>query len=59
MKTVIQHQPLRTPQGWNGQEASLVMQIEKLFNDVYRLISILQEKIKELEPDPEEESEGE
>jgi hypothetical protein len=53
MKTVIQHQPLRTPQGWNGQEASLVMQIENLFNDVYRLISILQEKIKELESDSE------
>ena len=53
MKTVIQHQPLRTPQGWNGQETALVMQIENLFNDVYRLISILQEKIKELEWDSE------
>lgn len=50
---IIQHPPLRTPKGWKDQDAALVMQIENLFTDVYRLISILQKKIKELESDSE------
>ena len=44
-----QHPPLRTPNDWKGQAASLVIQIERLFDDVYTQISQLKEKNKELE----------
>lgn len=50
-----QHQPLRTPTGWTGQEASLVMQIDRLFDDIYQMIGKIQEKLKELEAEIEEE----
>ena len=53
-KTIMQHQPLRTPQGWTGQNAALVMQIDRLFDDVYKQITLLKEKIDELEADSEE-----
>lgn len=49
MKSVIQHPPLRTPREWTGDKASLVMQIDRLFDDVYREITLLRERIKELE----------
>jgi hypothetical protein len=54
MAKTIQHQPLRVPQGWKDQSASLVMQIDRLFDDIYRQIALIQEKLKELE-EPEEE----
>jgi len=49
MKQTRQHQPLRRPSGWNGDAASLVVQIDSLFDEVYRLISNLERKVKELE----------
>jgi ribosome-associated translation inhibitor RaiA len=45
----IQHQPLRVPKGWTDQAASLVMQIDSLFDDIYRQIALLKEKLKEIE----------
>ena len=54
MKSTIQHQPLRKPKGWDGENASLVMQIDRLFDDLYRRISLLEEKIRELEEAEEE-----
>ena len=46
---ISQHPPLRIPQGWKDQDAQLVMQIESLFDDVYRQIYLLKKKIEELE----------
>lgn len=44
-----QHQPLRTPNGWSQQEKSLVNQIDLLFDDIYRMIGKLEERLKALE----------
>jgi hypothetical protein len=46
---MIQHQPLRVPKGWKDQDAALVMQIERLIEDIYLQISLLKEKIREIE----------
>jgi len=34
---VKQHDTLRVPQGWSGQERSLIIQLENLFYDLYRI----------------------
>ena len=34
--TVQQHQPLRIPTGWNDNEKQLLIQLEGLFDDIYR-----------------------
>lgn len=48
MKTNIrQHQPLRVPQGWTEQDRALVIQLEKLFDEVYAITSKLQETVSE------------
>ena len=44
-----QHQPLRKPFGWTGQEASLVIQIERLFDDIYRSVGMLREKVNSID----------
>lgn len=38
---IRQHEPLRVPAGWNGQDKSLVIQIERVLTDLYRLFGIL------------------
>lgn len=46
MKTNIrQHQPLRVPQGWNDQDRSLVIQLERLFDEVYTITSKLRDSM--------------
>lgn len=54
---IAQHEPLRVPQGWKDQNAQLVMQIDRLFDDVYRQLMLIKEKIKELESTDSEEEE--
>lgn len=49
-----QHQPLRKPSNWKEQEASLVMQIDRLFDDVFRQLGQIKEKLKEIEEAMEE-----
>ena len=49
MKSVIQHQPLRKPQKWDGESASMVMQIDRTFDDLYRQITLLKERVEKLE----------
>lgn len=34
--TITQHQPLRVPEGWDKQERSLIIQLEEIFDDIYR-----------------------
>ena len=44
-----QHEPLRVPEGWRDQERSLVMQIDRIVDEIYALLGRLEEKVKELE----------
>lgn len=34
--TIQQHQPLRVPQGWDKQEKALIVQLDEIFDDIYR-----------------------
>jgi len=49
MVKIKQHQPLRPPEGWEMQEKSLVYQMERLVNDLYKEISIINEKLNKLD----------
>ena len=42
MKT-RQHQPLRVPNGWTDQDRALVIQLERLFDELYSLTSRLED----------------
>lgn len=46
--TIQQHQPLRVPDGWNQKERSLILQIEEIFDDLYRRFNRL--NLKDLSP---------
>lgn len=35
-KSIRGHEPLRVPEGWNGQSRALVVQLEHLLDDIYR-----------------------
>ena len=39
MRNVRQHQPLRVPQGWTGQDRALVIQLENILDEIYALYS--------------------
>jgi hypothetical protein len=49
MNRIKQHPPLISPAGWNQNEQQFVRQADNLFDDTYRLIGNLEQKIKELE----------
>ena len=34
--TIQQHQPLRIPTGWDKQERALIVQLDEVFDDIYR-----------------------
>ena len=51
----IQRQPLRTPQGWDANDAAFVMQLERILDDVYKYIAALKDRIEKLERRIEEE----
>ena len=35
--SIRQHEALRVPQGWNGQDRAFVIQLERVLTDIYRL----------------------
>ena len=50
-----QHEPLRVPDGWDGQSRMLVIQIERILNDIYIQLGNMDKRIKALEEAAEEE----
>lgn len=34
--TIQQHEPLRVPNGWTGEDRRLIAQLEEIFDDIYR-----------------------
>jgi len=38
MSKIRQHQPLRVPNGWTGQDRALVIQLEQLLNQIYAIM---------------------
>lgn len=47
--TVRQHEPVRVPAGWNGQSRDLVIQINRILDDIYKRIGLLEQRVKALE----------
>lgn len=44
-----QHEPLRVPANWKDQDRALVIQLERILDDIYYKIGEIQKKIAELE----------
>lgn len=38
-RMIPQHEVLRTPQGWTGQERDFVVQLERIHDDIYRRLN--------------------
>ena len=49
MNKIRQHPPLIAPAGWNQSEQQFARQTDNLFDDAYRLIGNLEQKIKDME----------
>ena len=49
-----QHEPLRIPENWKGQDRSMVIQLDRILDDIYVLISRLEERVKALEQEESE-----
>lgn len=49
-----QHEPVRTPNNWNGQERDLITQLNRIFDDVYKNIGLLEQRLKAVEEENEE-----
>lgn len=53
---VKQHEPLRVPDKWMGQDRAFVIQINRLLDEIYAQIGTLEKKIDDLQPEEEEET---
>ena len=53
---VRQHEPLRVPYGWKEQDRAFVIQLDRKFDELYAIISNLEERIRKLEAEEEEEN---
>ena len=42
------HVPLRVPAGWDGQNKALIIQLNRLLDDIYAQIGKLRTELKEL-----------
>lgn len=48
-KTNRQHEPLRVPEWWKGQDRTLVVQIDRILDDIYNRLGDIESKLKELD----------
>jgi len=44
-----QHEPLRTPDGWTGQNKMLVAQLEEMLDDIYKRLGKLKDADKTID----------
>ena len=54
---VRQHEPLRIPDHWRGQDRVFVIQINRLLDEIYAQLGMLEKKIADLQPEEEGEEE--
>lgn len=52
-KFIRQHEPIRIPEKWYGQDRAFAIQLNRLFDEVYAKLGDLDQKIKELQPEEE------
>lgn len=44
----VKHEPLRVPENWKGQDRALVIQLDRLMDDIYNRLGKLMETQTEL-----------
>lgn len=44
-----QHEPLRIPERWSGQDRAFVIQLERSMDDIYIILGNIEEALSELE----------
>lgn len=54
-KQIKQHEPLRVPSHWTEQERSFAIQLNRILDEIYIMIGTLEQKIKELQQQQEDE----
>lgn len=52
---VRQHEPLRVPERWSGQDRALVIQLERILDDIYAKLGNIDKEIKKLKEEEENE----
>ena len=53
-KSYSGHMPVRVPQGWKDQNRAMIIQINDLFDDLYRKINDLKKEIEKLKEEGED-----
>lgn len=44
-----QHEPLRVPNNWKEQDRALVIQLERILDDIYHKLGEIEKRLKALE----------
>ena len=52
--TVKQHEPLRVPSAFKSEERALVMQIDRMMDDLYATIGRIEKRLSAIEDSAEE-----
>jgi len=53
-KSYSGHVPVRVPAGWTDQNKTMVIQINNLFDDLYRRVNELQKEVDKLKEEGED-----
>lgn len=53
-KSYSGHVPVRVPSGWTDQNKTMVIQINNLFDDLYRRVNELQKEVAKLKEEGED-----
>ena len=53
-KSYSGHVPVRIPNGWTDQNKTMVIQINNLFDDLYRRVNELQKEVDKLKEEGED-----
>lgn len=47
--TIKQHEPVRVPAGWSGQGKDLIIQLNRILDDIYRQLGLIEQRLNQLE----------
>lgn len=46
---IKQHEQIRVPAGWTGQSRDLVIQLNRVLDDIYRQLGLIEQRLNQLE----------
>lgn len=47
--TIKQHERVRVPAGWDGQSKDLIVQLNRIFDDIYIKLGKIEKRLAEIE----------